>query len=471
MSSSHKGDVLTPLLESDTPLSVKKVSFRNFILFCICFSVSHATVDGVLIYATAELGESLGAVSGGILYIFYSFSALFLAKAFLRYNGARTSLLFGLCFLLTYVTTFVVALGIPSIKWFICVPGSILGGLGAGILWVAQGSYYSQSSHLYAVESHITVDAAHNELAGYFAFIYLGSEALGKFLVTVIYMIYPNNEWEIIAFAIYAALACMSTVASFSIQQLDAQGDNVHTGTNEDTTDMTIRESCDSSGALQVGERRSRVKSIELALWRELFSVYTLVRYDWIFLSLQAYQVSFGFTAAFMTYYVDGIILPDGGKKGYIGLLSSVTVLVAAAAALPLAWFANSNGRHAVMITGALCFAVCCSMVLYIRDDTIADWVVIVPLVVLYGLGRGIWENTNKATVADMYQTSQNERDKAFAGIYFFSGLGAAVGYFVFKFISRFEMGMTTVAIAILALIGNHYCCLQMKISKASNIG
>jgi MFS family permease len=407
----------------------------------------------VLIYATAELGQTLGGISGGLLYVLYAFSALVLAKALLRWKGAKTSLLLGLSFLLAYVSTFVVALMLPSIKWYVCVPGSILGGLGAGVLWVAQSSYYSQCSHLYAIDKGISIDEAHTALAGYFAFIYLGSEALGKLLVTLIYMLYDSNDWEIVAFLVYALLAFLATVGSFFIKRLDNLEDVVDVHVDGTVALLFLRDS----------STNSRARSIEFLLWKEVIAVYTLLKEHSMFFLLQPYQLSFGFTAAFVNFYIDGVVLPDGGKKGYIGLLSSVSVLVAAVIAIPLASYVTSHGKYLVMLLGAVCFGFCCSPVLYLSNDSIAAWGIMIPFVVLYGVGRGVWENTNKAAVADIFAMSHEDREKAYAAIYFFSGLGGAIGYFLFKYISRFTIGMLTVMISILGLIGNHYCCREIS--------
>lgn len=458
--SSLKEDTRDSLIEEHKS---SKSSFSNFLLFSFSFSISHATVDGVLIYATAELGQTLGGISGGLLYVLYAFSALILAKALLRLKGAKTSLLLGLCFLLAYVLTFVVALIVPSSKWYVCIPGSILGGLGAGVLWVSQSSYYSQCSHSYALEKNISIDEAHTALAGYFAFIYLGSEAIGKLLVTLIYMLYASNDWEIVAFLVYASLAIMATTSSFFIRRLDYLEDDE--GIVEDVALAQL----DNSGR-DNNRRRNRARSIEFLLWDEVISVCSLVKSHAVFFLLQPYQLSFGFAAAFVNFYIDGVVLPDGGKKGFIGLLSCVSVLVAALIAIPLASFVNKYGKYPVMILGAVSFGLCCSVVLYFGNDVIATWGVIIPFVVLYGVGRGVWENTNKAAVADIFISSHEDRDKAYAGIYFFSGLGGAIGYFVFKYISRFTMGLLTVVVSIMGLVGNHYCCRATMLQKHGDI-
>ena len=73
-----------------------KALYRNFVMFCICFSVSHASVDTVLAFSSAQLGSDAGSYSGFILYIFYTFSTITLAKSSLRIFGPKSSVLYGI---------------------------------------------------------------------------------------------------------------------------------------------------------------------------------------------------------------------------------------------------------------------------------------------------------------------------------------------------------------------------------------
>ena len=56
-------------------------------------------------------------------------------------------------------------------------------------------------------------------------------------------------------------------------------------------------------------------------------------------------------------------------------------------------------------------------------DDNLGTWGMIVPYLIIYGIGRGTWENTNKAVVADLYTETPDLSTSAFASIAFFNGL------------------------------------------------
>lgn len=115
---------------------------RNFVLFCVLFSIAHATVDGVLAFAAAELGPVLGSYSGFTLYGFYTFTSLFFAKPFLKVYSSKTGVFVGLCGMLCYVGSFFFALVFRSSATPIFITGASLGGVGAGILWTSQSVYY-----------------------------------------------------------------------------------------------------------------------------------------------------------------------------------------------------------------------------------------------------------------------------------------------------------------------------------------
>ncbi len=123
-----ESDLLKSFLSSNISNSDSSTDiFRNYVLFCVTFSITHATVDSVLSYATAELGKELGGYSSGILYLLYAFTSIFFAKAFISWKGTKTSIIIGVFSLLMYVTTFSLAIAFPSIQWYLCIPGSIIG--------------------------------------------------------------------------------------------------------------------------------------------------------------------------------------------------------------------------------------------------------------------------------------------------------------------------------------------------------
>lgn len=538
--------------------------FNNFILFSTSFSLVHATVDGVLVYATAELGPLLGGISGGLLYICYAFSSAFLAKNVLFQLKARRAVLFGMVCLLTYVSTFLLALAVPSIKWAACVIGAITGGFGAGIMWTAQGSYYTLNSSLYLIacsditafddpnrssivlnnsasssifnSSEVKRSIVLNQFAGYFAAIYLCSEAACKMLITGLFLVLRSTSgsdddgdddskgqigsWQVISFFAFTLVAWTSTAFAFGILDLSTIKQDYETElTRASLLQRTISEGdtiCTSSCETRLSSEESNpttapappvvpITTFITSFKSDFSAVLSFIRDHDSFRYLLPYQFSFGFSSTYMGFLIYGIILNDNGKEGYIGLLSALSVLFAGGLAIPIATYTNRPKRHrkgggksatltnvhTVMISGAAIFALCAGFPLYLSDETVASWPVIVPLVCIYGAGRSIWENSNKALIANIFATThdssegadddeaissfrmsissinegadeekspqESSHERAFAAIYFISGMGAAIGFFTFKFFTTMTIAALTAGVGFVALVSNHY--------------
>ena len=510
--------LLSSNLNDNTCAVLRDDLFWNFLLFSISFSIVHATVDGVLVYATAELGALLGAVSGGMLYLCYSFSSLFLAKSLLYKLKSRRAVLLGMVCLLTYVSTFLIALVRPGIKWVVCIIGSICGGFGAGIMWTAQGSYYALNSSLYIMSSNLnhddnceaTRDTVLNSFAAYFAGIYLSSEAVCKMLITALYIIFSRssddddsvgkiNSWQVIAFFIFAVVAWVATACSFGILDLSSLYDQYAGNHEDDSEELDDSHKIKKSGA-PLYQKDKEAMNINImqnqlsSIGNEMSSVLMFISENKMFRYLLPYQFSFGMSSTFMGYLVYGMILDSNGKEGYIGMLSALSVLLAGSLTVPVAWYiTNMNGgkiirnMHFVMVAGASIFMICSVFPLFISDKVIASWPVIIPLVSVYGAGRSIWESSNKALVVRIFTDEDNaeyccfdlsdcrismssinecaneekthlesRHERAFAAIYFTSGMGAAVAFLTFNFMSSTAIATTTLSVGLIALICNN---------------
>jgi MFS family permease len=417
---------------------------HNFLKFSLTFSLTHATVDGILIYATAELGKDLGAVSSGLLYFLYSFSALLYSRSYLRSKGSKHALMFGMFSLLTYVTTFLLAVAIPSIKWYVCVPGAVVGGVGAGVLWPAQGSYYSDSAQRYSQEQAIPIQSSQNLLAGYFAGLYLGIEGLSKLFVTILFLVSPHGEWKLASFLVYSIIALVSTFFCTTIKAFPKEISSTNLFPSS------------SSSMLCEGVSWS---SADLASLIDLFLTHP------VFFALLPFQASFGLCSSYMAYNIDGIILPEHNKEGYIGGLGALSILTAALCTLPVTLLTQTSahsssrfGQSFVMLLGPFLFGFCSSVVLYLRSSQIASWSVIIPLVIAYGIGRGIWENTNKSVIAAISLSSPHHRDIIFSTVYFISGITSAMGFLLYRFVSLEVVGVLIIIVSLIGMMGNYHC-------------
>jgi MFS family permease len=194
---------------------------RNFYLFSIFYSLVHAAVDCVLAFSSAELGTSLGSYGGFVLYIFYTFSSLFLAKPILSFFvSSKIVVLFGLLGMFCYVIGFYFSLLFLKWKYVFFLVGAAIGGIGAGFLWTAQSIYYTMNATLFSYHKNENKVNSIYQFAAIFAIFYLLLEAVLQFTSTFIFWIYSNSttgddderqddfkSWRPLVFGIYTAIA------------------------------------------------------------------------------------------------------------------------------------------------------------------------------------------------------------------------------------------------------------------------
>jgi MFS family permease len=163
---------------------------------------------------------------------------------------------------------------------------------------------------------------------------------------------------------------------------------------------------------------------------------------------LLPFQISFGFSAGLIQTYINGVIVKDYIGEGYIGLFAGIVTLTAFIIAQPLAIISNTPafGKELIMTVGGLSFAIGGLLLLLLPDKLIASWPIIILYYIIHGIARGIWENTNKAVVAEFFSASST-RDSAFASIYFASGLSGAIGFVSYQFMSRKTIAVVNSAV------------------------
>ena len=181
-------------------------------------------------------------------------------------------------------------------------------------------------------------------------------------------------------------------------------------------------------------------------------------------------QIAFGLASSFVPFYVFGTVIADSDSLGgtYVGLLSAIIVLTGAAIAVPAGWAAQRFGKPVMMTIGAVGLMATGLAFFFFSDDQLGTWGMIIPYLIIYGIGRGTWvclhlwycrvqlihlqENTNKAVVADYFGGSAETNTAAFAGIAFTSGLAGAFGYFAFNSMTRIQIAIMVFVSAVGAL-------------------
>jgi hypothetical protein len=189
-----------------------------------------------------------------------------------------------------------------------CVYNSFL-----GVLWPAQGRYFSRNSKLYSDATGVGVEKINATFAGIFATVYLGTEMITKVLATLIFIFYPSKAPAVI-FTVYTVLAVLAVLTVSMLDDLKESG-------SWDFSIGTILTNSAGAGKLLIEDPR-------LAL-------------------MIPFQISFGFASSFVPYYIFGTVINGSKVLGstYVGLLSAVIVLTGACMSIPSAALANKIGK------------------------------------------------------------------------------------------------------------------------------
>jgi hypothetical protein len=300
----------------------------------------------------------------------------------------------------------------------VCVSAA-LGGVAGGLLWTSQGRYFALHSKFYAESSGIPVENINASFAGVFTTMFLGLEMFTKLLGTIVMLMSPQFG-KIIIFVLYAAGAVFSCIMMLGLDDLKDPG----------TWQANYKVvSADAGAAARLMWLDKRMALIV------------------------PFQIAFGFASSFIPYYIFGTVIADSSNLGsaYVGLLSALIVLVGASMAIPSAWAANRFGKPIVMTVGGMCLSFTGLALYLFSDSQLGTWILIIPYLILYGVGRGTWENTNKAVIADFWITEPESCTTAFAAASFANGYASAMGYFTFDSVSR--LGMAG-CVTILSLFG-----------------
>lgn len=399
--------------------------YINYIIFCCTFSVLHGAVDGVLAFTVPYLGASLGGIGNGLMYITYALSCVYVADPCVSFFGSKKAVLIGMFLLLLYTLSVCFSIFISPIKWYLFPLGAVCGGFGAGIIWTSQGTYYVKNSLEYsrAVQLELTLadrgDAGESEqtdvpegsavalaestatsktntiFASIFAFSYLGFETVIISFATLVY--YTNGGadssdgqvpiWQYVVFGVYGSMAAAAYMIAFVCLR-------------------SWKDSINAAG-IKVKSYRSALKLISSYMYTHFLHVRGLLLTHRDIKLLMPYEFTFGMvTALFISYILGFAIATDDAMEGYIGVLGAIVTLVAACVAYPInvvtTRFADLRSKLMIVFLGCTCWTLCVMGVLLLPSGELSQWSVIVPYVILHGVGRGIWENTNKAIIADI---------------------------------------------------------------------
>ena len=373
---------------------------KNFFVMSILFGANHGTIVSCVSLATARLG-SIGALEAGIMYLFYTLSALLGATYVVRRIGSRNAMVFGMSFYCIYIACFAATIDPPEVQQAatssrgapdlrsLSLVGSALGGIGVGILWVGQGAYFVQAATSHAAIMSQDVSVSTPYFAGIFGFVLLSFEALLRALSSVLIF---SFSWRAI-FGIYTAISIVTTIGMYLmvVSYPDQEYSKAHSSAFSMLT-----------GALQL-----------LATDRKMKHMIGL-------------NLLFGFGGAFMNSYINGQVVASALSdydSHFIGVLTSWTALVAGLLSLATAM---SSRKGPVVIAGVACFSFIAFSFLVQPDATLWNIYGLVTIFTLQGIGRTAFESTLKAVFADFFPS---DSVGAFSNLILQNGIASALGY------------------------------------------
>lgn len=393
------------LIQPDVARS--KLCRKEFYIMCWTFGLNHATVTTPIIYASSVLTNSAGQAGNAMLYGTTLICSLFLSSWWFSILGAKKGLSLSMGAYTIYVVFFAIAVSLcaerapdgtckdgGSMQLVIVLIGSFIGGMGAGLLWTAQGSFFAGICEQLATAELKDTKAITAELASVFAFIFLFLEC-GVRVSSTLMNKYAKLSWPIV-FYIFAGLAFLATVIFITF-----------------ASDMAV-------GKPPRGSVKDKLLGA-MRLWK-----------DPKLLLLQATNITFGFAASWNGGYIGRYILsPALSKTGngatFIGFAGAIISGIAAILSRVFGCITPCIGKGPVVALGAVSFLMLGVLSKWVGNPVEWGWGAIV-FSVLMGFGRAVYESTNKAIFADFFPG--DKAPYAFANVMMF-GTGSSTIAFI----------------------------------------
>jgi len=388
---------------------------RNFLLMTVCFSINHGAAVALVGLATTNLGLELGNLQNALLYGFYTASALLLGNVTVAACGSKWALLTGLWIYVLYVASFVVADQYShndAVKYPAACLGGVLGGVAAGgFLWTAQGVYMVQNAKLYAQAAGITDTDAIFMFAGYFAVPFLICEVLFKLMQSYVGESSGNGsagwrEGDDAIFVINTVCAALAAAAGTCIDDLDSLW---------------------AATCIDDQDQRAAAKR---TFWAPAMDAIVLLLKNPRMACLMWLNITFGVCSSYMNSYVTSVPVPYFVGKGMGGYMSAVTAAAAATFSLLLLFGAEQSSKRITMVVGPAAFMAMAILPLAAGFNALGSWEGMVWVFIFQGVGRGVWEGTNRAVFMDHFP-DPSDTPAVYANITLQYGLASTICFMV----------------------------------------
>jgi len=328
--------------------------------------------------------------------------------------GSKMAIVLGLAFSCMQYLAFVICSALPDV-WYmhaIAYGGADCVGVGAGLIWTAEGVFFAESAARVARASRAPLESTSAALASVFGLWSLGIECVIKLVGFVLEGLGVSTT---LTFAMSLTLAIASTLAA------GIWTSPVHSLLAKKPSQQSI-----SSGAMSLWS--------DARIW--LISFLT---------------VDFFLAVALMNGIVSSeFVKPQLGKQ-YVALLSALVALSGALVQYPLRILAGRFDKGYIMAAASLLVMVIPGLMCALDMRSLGWWLAV--FYVLLGVLRGVYVSTNKAVYADHFPEPKTEA--AFANMCMQAALASAAAFFFEKRVPPSAIMIAMAGIA--ALIGPGY--------------
>lgn len=429
-----------------------RASRRNFLCMCLFTVTTAACAEVPLGFATTLLEPSIGQIGTAILFLCMVLSSLVVSPAVVARLGSKHALLVGLTLQTLYIAGFAAAAfsgrgGAEQAAMFVCA--SACSGVGAGVLWTAQGAFFVQSSAIVALKEHHQEDLQlpdadpvwpqpqpgsatrsksffprskplvkrvrsvreeQNEPMLRLDFTLAlehYSESAGKFSKEVTNDLASQWASLFLCFDVVIKTAC---TVSQGVNPFDGSTGKPLAPLKQVFFGMACMSACATVGLalmVQDPERRTRGSQAAGGKSNDRVRAALALMGDPVIWLLAPMNVSFGLAGGLLNGYVNAefaVPNPFFGRA-CLGVLMAVTPLSAMVGSLLLTPMTKRVGKSAGFAVGAFAYG---SLALSIiactpsRANTFWGRALII-LYMLQGLGRGVYESTCRAAFADLF--------------------------------------------------------------------
>eukprot|EP00466_Bigelowiella_natans_P002479 jgi/Bigna1/83639/fgenesh1_pg.112_\ len=127
----------------------------GYLLMCCAFAATQGSASATIALGVAYAGD-LGSMSAGIVFACHTLTSLLLAPGVAQRLGGKVSLLIGSSLMTLYVISyFSLHSNSEALYRPLIIVGSLLGGVGTGLIWIAQGVYMTRIVREHAARTGI----------------------------------------------------------------------------------------------------------------------------------------------------------------------------------------------------------------------------------------------------------------------------------------------------------------------------